>query len=222
MHTNQMNTMPEFTIAIHAGNPANPSASTAPRGLGRAHPSQAWTLAPSGRFHQMGRPLARILVLLGVISLAQAATPQPLSFELLAKTTVKEPPSTAVHKGLESLRGGAADESQSPVFPDELRKLDGKRVSLSGFVIPYADPDKMSKMMLTKAPVGCFFCNPPKENGVVFVRLAATEKPINMDSETITVEGTLRLVQPAGKDEEAQQFFFTIDDAKVTKSTPNQ
>ena len=203
MHTAKMNTMPKIIRAIHAGCPANPLTSTAPRGL---HPRSTRT-ATCG-----------LLVLLGAISLVQAASPQPLSFELLGKTTVKEPPSTALHNGLESIRGAAADDNARPVFPDELRKLDGKRVSISGFVIPYADPDKMSKMMLTKAPVGCFFCNPPKENGVVFVRLAATEKPINMDSETLTVEGTLHLVQPAGKDEEAQQFYFTIDDAKVTKT----
>ncbi len=162
---------------------------------------------------------AAILIASGLS--AKGETPEPpqaLTFELLAKTTVKEPPSTTIHKTIESISGPAPDATPLPVFPGELRKLDGKRVSISGFVTPYADPDKMSKMLLTKAPVGCFFCNPPQENGVVFIRLSAKEKPVNMDVDTITVEGTLHLVQPDSKDEETQQFFFTIDDAKVTKS----
>jgi|GEM_PF-1611073 len=149
---------------------------------------------------------------------AQEATlekPQPLTFEQLAKTTVKKPPSSMLHKAMESVRGAEADENPILEFPEELRKLDGKRVTIPGFLAPYMDPDNMTKLLLIKAPVGCFFCNPPQQNGVVLVRLAAKEKPINMDIVTITVEGTLHLIQPDCKDEEAQQFFFTIDDAKI-------
>ncbi len=65
--------------------------------------------------------------------------------------------------------------------------------------------------------VGCFFCNPPEENGVVLVRRNAKASPLKYDSDTINIEGTLHLTGPDTKDEEAQQFLFTIDDASVAK-----
>ncbi len=157
---------------------------------------------------------------------ADSVAAQSLTFPMLAKATLKQPqapsqpPASALHQSLEAARGPATEEVQHPFFPEELKKLDGKKVSISGFITPYADPDNMTKMLLTKSPVGCFFCNPPEENGVVFIRLAAKEKPVSMDNPTITVEGTFHLVQPDCKDEEAAQFFFTIDDAKVTHAGP--
>lgn len=163
---------------------------------------------------------AALLLSAALPAKAEPSAAQPLTFPMLAKAAVKEPPASSLHKSLDSARGPAAEENQRPFFPEELRKLDGKRVSISGFITPYADPDNMTKMLLTKSPVGCYFCNPPEENGVVLVRLSAKEKPVNMDNPTISVEGTFHLVQPDSKDEEAAQFFFTIDDAKVTRSGP--
>jgi len=124
-----------------------------------------------------------------------AEAPKPLSFKLLGKTLHKENAATA--------------------FPAELRKLDGKRVRIAGFASPYDDPEKMDKILLTGTSVGCFFCNPPEENGVVFVRRSPHEKRPEMDSDSVTVEGTLHLVSPNSKDEEAKQFIFMIDDAKI-------
>ena len=136
---------------------------------------------------------------LGVPLTAKADDAAPaveqLSFKQLAK---------AIHK-----------EGRDPVIPEELKKLDGKKVRVTGFINPYNDPDKMTKLLLTEAAVGCFFCNPPEENGVVFVRLDSKEKPLTMDSETLTVEGTLHFMGHDKKDEEAEGFLFTIDGAKV-------
>jgi len=144
--------------------------------------------------------ITRTLCLLAFGTLtAAAADPAPaqaVKFEQLAKTVTK---------------------GDKPVFPEELRKLDGKRVRLTGFVAPYDDPEKMTKFLLTKAAVGCFFCNPPDENGVVLVRRGAKDKPLKYDSDSISVEGTLHLTGPDAKDEEAQQFLFTLDDATVVK-----
>jgi hypothetical protein len=153
---------------------------------------------------------------------AAAAAPQPqtLSFDLLAKTTVKEPPAPAMKKGVDSLRGPIphedGDGERIPAFPADLQQLEGKRVKIEGFVAPYDNPDSMTKMILLRTVVGCFFCNPPKESEVVFVRLSSNEKPINMDNNHLSVEGTLHLLNAASKDQEAKQFFFTIDEAKVT------
>ncbi len=119
----------------------------------------------------------------------------PLTYEMMAKSVYKEDAPT--------------------VFPEVIKKLDGKRVRISGFVVPYDDPEKLSKFIVLKTVVGCFYCNPPGEDEVLFIRLSAKEKPPELDGKKLTVEGTLHLKNPESKDEEAKQFLFTIDDAKV-------
>ena len=162
--------------------------------------------------------LASVLFTLGAI--AAPEDPQPLSFDLLMKTKTKEPPPSLGQKmaslGKPKTLKPPDDRGPTLVFTEELKKLDGKRVRISGFVGPYQDPDNMTKAILFNASTGCFFCNPPQESGIVFIRLGAKETPINMDNDIITVEGTLHLLQPDSKDDEAKQFFYTIDDAKVT------
>jgi hypothetical protein len=123
-----------------------------------------------------------------------AEAPVALNFKELAKVTHQD--------------------GSAPVVPEELKKLDGKKVRVTGFIAPYDNPENMTKFMLTEAAVGCFFCNPPEENGVVFVRLAPKAKPLNFESDTVTVEGTLHFMGHNKKDEEAEGFLFTIDEAK--------
>ena len=124
----------------------------------------------------------------------------PLTYEMMAKSVYKE--------------------DAPAVFPEELKKLEGKRVRVSGFAAPYDDPDRMSKFLMLKAVLHCFFCNPPGENEVLFVRLSTKEKPPEIDGEKLTVEGTLHLTKADSKDEEAKQFLFTIDEAKIIPAHP--
>ena len=140
----------------------------------------------------------------------------PLTFEMMSKVTRKEDARSIFQKELKKLQGPSGGEEEAPaVFPAELKKFEGKRVRVSGFAVPYDDPEKMSKFLMLKAVVGCFFCAPPGENEVLFIRLGAKEKPPEIDGTKLTVEGTLHLKTPDSKDEEAKQFLFTIDDAKI-------
>ena len=143
-----------------------------------------------------------VLTLLGIIgflgrsALCAEKNVRPITFELLEKTKFSK--------------------EMEPVFPAELFDLEGKPVRLSGFMIPYDDPEKLEKLMLVKAPGGCFFCTPPMPNSVVFVRRAANDPPLKFSLDQISFEGTLHLRRPEmKKDDEAKGFFFTIDDAKV-------
>ena len=138
---------------------------------------------------------AAFLCIHSATAFAAPETATPLTYEMMAKSVYKEDAPT--------------------VFPEELKKLEGKRVKVSGFPVPYDDPEKMSKFLMLKAVVGCFYCNPPGEDGILFVRLSTKEKPPEMDGEKLTVEGTLHLKKAESKDEEAKQFLFTIDDAKI-------
>ncbi len=120
-----------------------------------------------------------------------------ISFGLLAKTVVNLLP--------------------PPKFPPELGQLEGKRIHISGFPIPYDDPEHMKKLMLVSSPGGCFFCSPPAANGIVFVRRAPGDPKLSDDVIMVNVEGTLRLWRAEMKDDdEAKGFLFTIDDAVVS------
>ena len=121
-----------------------------------------------------------------------------ITFALLAKTTLSENP--------------------PPVYPAELLQLEGRRVRISGFMAPYGDPEKLDKIMLLETPGGCFFCNPPDANAVVFIRRSPKDAALKFDTEPVAFEGTLHLFKAEMKDDdEAKRFLFTMDDANAVK-----
>jgi hypothetical protein len=113
------------------------------------------------------------------------------------------------------LAGATYSDDKPAVYPEELKKLEGKQVVLTGFVSPFDDPANMKKFMLTQSAVGCFFCNPPEPNGVMLVRLPKNSKPLNWDSATLAMQGTLHLNHKSAQDPDGDGFLFTMDDAKV-------
>lgn len=124
------------------------------------------------------------------------AKPTTINFDLLAKT---------VYAG-----------RSIPSFPSELKKLEGRLVRLSGFVMPYDDPDRLEKLMLVQTPGGCFFCAPPDANAIVFVRRQPKDRAIEYSPDPIKIEGKLVLWNADMNDQdEAKRFLFTIDDARV-------
>jgi len=103
----------------------------------------------------------------------------------------------------------------APVYPKELLACDGRLVVLCGFAAPYDDPQHATKLLLTEASPGCFFCAPPCTGGVVLVRRSAMDGPLTWTQGSITFEGTLHLTHLNSTDEEANRFLFTIDGATV-------
>ena len=149
--------------------------------------------------------LIKILAIVGVIgffslSARAAENPQTLSFELLAKTTYSANP--------------------PPIFTAELSKLEGQRVRISGFMLPFADTNKFEQLLLVNSPGGCYFCSSPLPTAVVFIRRSATDTPLKYTEELISFEGVLHLWNSKIKEnDDAKSFFFTIDDAQTMKSS---
>jgi hypothetical protein len=54
-------------------------------------------------------------------------------------------------------------------FPESIKQLDGRRVSLVGFMAPFDNLDDMSRCMIVPSYVGCTFCSPPNKRQVVFI-----------------------------------------------------
>jgi hypothetical protein len=96
-------------------------------------------------------------------------------------------------------------------FPQYLRELDGKQVTLTGYMQPLGEDTEAASFMLIQYPVGCWYCEMPEITGIVFVELAG-EKTVRLTRGPLKVEGKLTL---NGTDPE--NFLFTIGKAKVTK-----
>ena len=65
------------------------------------------------------------------------------------------------------------DRKYKPTFPKYLHELDGKQVSLSGFMQPLNDELEHSSFMLIEYPVGCWYCEMPEMTGIELVEAMA-------------------------------------------------
>ena len=101
------------------------------------------------------------------------------------------------------------DAKYHPKFADYLKKLDGKTVSLTGFMQPIGDQFEVSEFMLIEYPVGCWFCESPPPTGLIFVELPAG-KTLLIKRGMVKIEGQLKLNATDPED-----FLFSLKDAKV-------
>lgn len=104
-----------------------------------------------------------------------------------------------------------------PIFPEELKALDGKTTTISGFAAPFDDPQDLSKLLLTPTGGGCYFCAVPNLGGVVLVK-CLSKSMTWWGGGPATFEGVLCLAQPNTADVDARQFLFTLDDARIVQN----
>jgi hypothetical protein len=79
--------------------------------------------------------------------------------------------------------------------PDTLRKLDGKRVSVPGFIVPLDDADETGAEFLLVPYYGaCVHTPPPPPNQMAFVRMAGGKQIKLALFDAVWMEGTLRIV----------------------------
>ncbi|MEM6569820.1 MAG: DUF3299 domain-containing protein [Planctomycetota bacterium] len=108
-------------------------------------------------------------------------------------------------------------------FPESLKVLDGRRVSLVGFMAPFDSLQDMRRCMIVPAYVGCQFCSPPTMTQVVYVTQGdlddgSSARPFI--EEPSQVVGTLRLSLPESEHEGKEQgFLYSIERAVVTPYT---
>ncbi|WP_232826812.1 hypothetical protein [Cognataquiflexum aquatile] len=98
-----------------------------------------------------------------------------------------------------------------PIFPDELKAMEGKEVSVTGFYIPL-DMSTSNYAVLSKFPnAECFFCGGagPESIVVAYLKKKPTKR-INVD-EIITIKGKLKL-----NDSDIDELNFILLDAEIT------
>jgi tetratricopeptide (TPR) repeat protein len=103
------------------------------------------------------------------------------------------------------------DKKFRPTFARYLQELDGKLVSLIGFMQPLSEELDVAVFMMIEYPVGCWYCEMPETTQIVFVELPAN-KTATYTRSMVRVTG--RLVLNATDPED---FFYTIRNAKVTE-----
>ena len=113
----------------------------------------------------------------------------PLPWAVLAETVVDRPFRPRVHK--------------------HLSQLDGKTVSLTGFMQPVSMDPTVSGFMLIEYPIGCWFCETPEPAGIVYVEIAGG-KAVPVKRGRVKVEGTLKL-----NASDPEDFLYTVTGASV-------
>ena len=118
------------------------------------------------------------------------------------------------------------DENYLPVFTQVLNELEGKTVSMLGFMVPYESLSDLTNFMLMEVYVGCNFCPPPPLDQVILVRRKKREAPLKPHDYVdgpIEVTGTLRLWTKESTDPPftTRSFLFVLDDAEV-QSVPKE
>ena len=108
-------------------------------------------------------------------------------------------------------------------FPESLKELEGRRVSLVGFMAPFDSLDDMRRCMIVPSYVGCTFCSPPNLSQVVYVTQGADDarpRTYPFIEAPSHVSGILRLSRP-GSDHEGHQhgFIYVLENAVVTPHT---
>lgn len=91
-------------------------------------------------------------------------------------------------------------------YTPEISAMEGKQVTLDGFVVPLEATDKFSHFLLSVRAPSCPYCPPaaPNEMAEVF-----SKTPITWSEQSVSIRGTLKL----GKEKNSDGIFFQLTDA---------
>lgn len=99
-----------------------------------------------------------------------------------------------------------------PNFPDDLKTLAGKEITIEGFYVPFA-PEDGNYILISKFPMSqCFFCGGGGPESVAEVNFAKNTPKFQVD-DLITVRGKLKL----NSDDFEHMNFILVDAVLVSK-----
>lgn len=94
--------------------------------------------------------------------------------------------------------------SYSITYIPEVKAMDGKQITLSGFIMPLETKEKFTHFLLSRRAPTCAFCPPGEPNEIVEV---FTSKPVRWQEDLLTISGTLILSNDGKKG-----IFFQMKD----------
>ncbi len=101
------------------------------------------------------------------------------------------------------------------VFPEALKKLDGQRVTLTGFMAPFDDIEDMTRSLVMPTNAGCYFCQPPSLDQVALIMQKKGGRHPYFSGPVIAM-GTFRLYHDGSTHPgHLAEFLYVIDDAEI-------
>lgn len=91
------------------------------------------------------------------------------------------------------------------VFPEDVKKMNGQTIKISGFMVPLESEEKFNHFLLSRRTPTCFFCPPGGPNEIIEVY---SEKPTEWLEDLVTYEGKFELT-----DNKEMGVFFKMTGA---------
>ncbi len=99
-----------------------------------------------------------------------------------------------------------------PIFHPSIKKLDGKKIQIKGYVIPFEETGDATIVILSAFPfTSCFFCGGAGPETVIDVQLKKQSTRFKQDA-MVTFRGKLRL-----NDSDLDYLNYILDDAEILK-----
>jgi hypothetical protein len=96
------------------------------------------------------------------------------------------------------------DYSNSISYLPDVKAMNGKKITISGFMVPIESKEKFGHFLLSRRAPSCPFCPPAEPNEMMEVFSA---KPVRWQENLVTLSGTLILVNDAKR-----EIFFQMQD----------
>ncbi len=97
-----------------------------------------------------------------------------------------------------------------PVFGEEVRKLDGKEITIKGYVIPVEGYKSHKEFVFSAYPYSmCFFCGGAGPETVMEV---FSKEPIKYSADPIIIKGRLKL-----NSDDINRLMYALHDAVLVK-----
>lgn len=92
-------------------------------------------------------------------------------------------------------------------YTPEVKAMEGKEISIRGFMLPLEATEKFKHFILSKRTPTCAFCPPGQPNEIIDVW---TDKPVEWNENIVKVTGKLQFIE-----NKQLGVFFKIKDAKL-------
>jgi tetratricopeptide (TPR) repeat protein len=144
---------------------------------------------------------------------------KPRSLRPLARKLDQTPLPPIDPKGINSLPWSVVmdttlDRQYHPTFPRYLKDLDGKKVTLTGYLHPLGEGAESAAFLLVEYPIGCWYCEQPEPTGIVLIELFEGKTHPYTRSQ-VRVRGKLIL-----NASDPENFLYTIRNAEISVTEP--
>lgn len=109
-----------------------------------------------------------------------------------------------------SIEFNGKTEKYDTAFPPSITSMVGKKIMITGFILPLEAEEKFSHFLISKRSPSCPYCPPGHPNEIVEV---FSEKPTEWEDDMVTYEGTFELI-----DNQDFGLFYKLGSAKLVKS----